>query len=178
MIKIPRANKFKVYLFFIVIISVLTTNMVLIISPNWGIFLKIFLISILVFSLIHLVYYKFYWYLIRYKNEERISKGLLNSSIVGGILLSLISIFNLIYTTRPTYDFDIENVLTYITLFSIIIIYLISIFILAKNDIASLKIDRSNRIRIILGSVFFYGLNFFICYIVFTILFIGIGGLF
>ena len=141
MIKIKNSNNFRIYLISILVISILTTNTVLIISPNWEIFVKIFLSSILIFFVVHLVYYKFYWYLIVYKSKEKVSEGMLNSSITGGILISLVSIFNLIYTTSSTYNFNMENKLTYITFFSLIGIYLVCIFILAKNDIAYFKIN-------------------------------------
>lgn len=178
MIKIKKENKFLVYLIFIVSLSVLTSNMAQIISPDPGKSLIIFFLSIIIFYLIHRIYYKIYWYLIKDKSKEKISEGLLHSSLTGGILISILSIFNFTFTRMSNYDFNYENTLFTITFFLLIVIYLISIFILAKYDIKSLRIGKADKFGIILGSIFFYGLNFFMCYTVMVILMIGVIGLF
>lgn len=171
MIKIEKYNKFAIYLFFIVLFSVLTANAVSIISPENNALL-IFAISIVAFFILHKFYYRLYCHLINYQGKIRISTGLLQSSIIGGLLITILSVFNYFFVRLSTYSIKLVNSLIITTFILIIGIYLFCILILAKNDIR--LYNKQNSFRVIIGAVLFYGLNLLICYIIIGVLTLGV----
>lgn len=170
MIKIGKNNKFLVYLFFIILFSVLTANTVSIISPENNAIL-IFVISVIAFFILHKFYYRFYYHLINYQGKK-ISTGMLQSSVIGGLLITILSVFNYFFVRLSTYSIKLVNSLIITTFILIIGIYLFCIFILAKNDIR--LYNKQNRFRVIIGAILFYGLNLLICYITIGVLTLGV----
>ena len=169
-------KQFKIFTFFIVLMSILTVNYPRIVSPHSGSSsMNIFLVSIFLVIFFHLNLYKLYNLLLNLKIYQTVTRGLFYSSIVGSIIISLFSLYIFLYVRSSIYDFHFGEELMMLGLYTLITIYVISIIIAFLVDSSVLKKNVS-KFMIFLAPVLFYGINFIFSFILFTILLLTVGG--
>jgi len=147
---------------YLLMITIMTVCMEIIgqIIAFSGNHLRLIVGSIFVTFIVHLFYYKFYQLFIFKKSENyKITKGLLFSSIIGGVLMLILIIFSYNYSSSPGYDvlaqedtllMIIEIMIIFICIFSALICFITDGFF--DNEIEEVA-----KLRILLGSVLFYG---------------------
>ena len=167
-----KKTQFKLYIFFISLMSILTANYTSIISPNEGRVFVIFVLSSITLVLIHMKYFKFFKSVAVDENKY-IAKGLLYSSIVGFVLILIVSIYNFAYTIGPKYDPDKSEAVITQTLIILILIYLISAIIFSIYSMNLRK--KISNVNKIFASFGFYALIFVVNYIIFIFL-LGLTG--
>ena len=165
MIKKSFESKFQLYIFSMTLLSVLTSNFSYIVDLLAKAIFPV-IISSIIFLFAHQHLFKMYTSLSNLK-REKLSDGLLYSSIVGAILIVLTSAFNF-YNAKTNYTLiDSSWALTFA--FSVMLaIYTICITILSTLDIK--KNPKVSKFKIVMGAISFYIVNFVIAFILFFVL--------
>ena len=128
------AKKFKFYLYllFSTIMFTLTSNFVHIISPAGTVSKTIFILSFITIFIFNNFSFKIYNQVLGINPKNRITEGILYSSLIGSILIGIVSIVNYTYSTKRYGNIERENILIYHTFIILIIFYILfPVFFLA-----------------------------------------------
>lgn len=154
-----------IYLISIMIISLSLTNIFYIVNDSKILNLEL-MISGILFLAFHLFYYKFYNYLLEIKKTS-ISKALLISSIIGGVISIVIIIKALVYSGPNEFSKILgmrEAVVPFLIL--IILVSLISAIICFFIQLNASEAKKS-KLKILFATSIFYLLNLIMAIIIF-----------
>lgn len=169
-----KKKHFGIFLFSIILLSVLTSSIIVIITSKT--YITNFLIwGFIIFFLIHSFYYKFFLKLIRNDNRKELTQGLFYSSIAGTAFMLVLTITIFLYTNSAIYNRKMEDLIIMFSVFITFFIHSISAILMIIIDIKKIT---QNRLGVIFGAISFYFMNILICAFVFFALNIIVWGFF
>lgn len=170
--------KFYAYLVFITLASSIISNLdgliTLTISSN---FWKLFFISFTIYFFIYYFYSNLYKFILKLKSQK-ITKGLLISSLFMVVPLLVLFIFSYYYSNFSSYDvITMEDNLLNIVWISVTLIYIVSMgSCFVTDSFFNRNIKNVPKSRVLLASLLFYILlSFIIFFITILIAIISVG---